>query len=123
MTEIVIKRVYSGPVADDGFRVLVDRLWPRGLAKATAALARWDKDVAPSSELRIWFSHRSDRFEEFTGRYQDELDDSGACAALVDAAGVAERITLLYAARDPEVNHARVLRDYLSAPRDDLTAR
>ena len=98
----------------DGFRVLVDRLWPRGIARTTAMLDRWDKDVAPSSELRVWFNHRPSRFGEFTERYLAELADSGAGAALLAAAGDAERITLLYGARDPEVNHARVLRDYLT---------
>ena len=114
MTEIRIKRIYDEPSADDGFRVLVDRLWPRGVARATAALDRWDKDVAPSSELRTWFNHRPDRFTQFAERYCAELAGSGAVVALLAAAGDRDRITVLYAARDPEVNHARVLRDYLA---------
>lgn len=113
--DIVIKRVYEKPTAEDGYRVLVDRLWPRGVAKARAELDEWCKDVAPSPELRVWFAHRADRFEEFSQRYGAELASSEASEELLeraDAAG-AQRLTLVYAAKDPEVNHALVLAGHL----------
>ncbi|RLP10956.1 DUF488 domain-containing protein [Propionibacterium australiense] len=111
--EFVVKRVYDRPDARDGYRVLVDRLWPRGVSKARAELDEWCKDVAPSSELRAWFGHRADRFEEFGQLYTTELESSDAPQALLGRAGGAERLTLVYAAKDPQVNHALVLADYL----------
>jgi uncharacterized protein YeaO (DUF488 family) len=103
--------VYDQPGPDDGARVLVDRLWPRGLAKANAELAEWCKDVAPSNELRTWYAHDPDRFEEFTGRYLTELDDPVRAAAL---AALRERaahgtLTLLTAVRAMDISHAAVL--------------
>ena len=73
-----LKRVYDPPAADDGCRVLVDRLWPRGVSKERAALDTWLKDVAPSPELRTWFGHKPERFEEFAARYQAELEQNPA---------------------------------------------
>ena len=89
--------------------MLVDRLWPCGVSKQRAELDEWAKDLAPSTELRVWFDHDPARFEEFAHRYRAELDGNPA----VEAARAHERLTLLYAARDPQVNHAVVLRDYL----------
>lgn len=111
--EIQIKRIYDEPSPDDDFRVLVDRLWPRGVSKERAALDLWDKDVAPSPELRTWWNHDPDSFDEFAERYRSELEAGDAPAALLEKAGAHDRLTLLYAAHDPAVNHAAVLRDVL----------
>ena len=111
--KIQIKRVYEPAAKADGFRVLVDRLWPRGVTKAEAAIDLWAKDVAPSTELRKWFSHDSQRFDEFTKRYKEELRASEAAIAQMVSAANRARITLIYAARDPKVNHAAMLMRYL----------
>lgn len=114
--EIVIKRAYEQASDEDGYRVLVDRLWPRGVSKARAALDEWCKDVAPSPELRVWFGHRPERFEEFAARYAKELDASGAPAALLERAAASGkgRLTLVYAAKDAGNDHVTVLADRLS---------
>jgi len=98
MSSLRIKRVYERPSSDDGVRILVDRLWPRGLRKNSAALDHWCKDIAPSPELRKWFDHREDRFDEFKQRYQLELKSNPALAELRQLAKA--KATLLYAARD-----------------------
>lgn len=111
--EIRIKRAYDPPSPDDGVRVLVDRLWPRGLRKADAAIDRWLKDVAPSTELRRWFGHDPSRWDEFQHRYRHQLS---AHAELLDElrelarAGV---VTLVYGAKDERHNDAVALRDVL----------
>jgi len=113
-TSIRIKRVYEPPSEDDGARVLVDRLWPRGLRKDEAALDVWAKDLAPSPELRKWFGHDPARFEPFRELYREQLADQREEAVeelLEQAAG--RRLTLLYAARDPQHNHATVLAEFL----------
>ena len=115
MGEVRIKRVYEPPSREDGYRVLVDRLWPRGLSKADAGLDLWLKDVAPSTELREWFHHDPTRDAEFTARYRAELDGNPAMETLREVAREHPVITLLYAARDTQANQAVVLRDELSA--------
>ena len=114
-----IKRIYDDVSADDGYRVLVDRLWPRGVAKERARLDAWLKDVAPSPELRTWWNHDPDRLDEFAVRYRAELDTDpqagSAVAELRDLAAAHPTTTLLYGAKDPRVNHARILADYLAA--------
>ncbi len=110
---IVIKRIYEPAAATDGYRVLVDRLWPRGLAKSAAQLDDWLKDVAPSPELRHWFGHDPARFSAFEQRYRAELDENPAVATLLERAA-AGRLTLLYGARDETHNQARVLAAYLT---------
>ena len=112
--EIVIKRVYEPAATGDGYRVLVDRLWPRGVAKASLVLDEWCKDIAPSPDLRTWFAHDPAKFDEFTFRYMDELKHSDAPQALLKRTGKNTRLTLVYAAKDPNINHARVLKDYLA---------
>ncbi|HEY4779141.1 MAG TPA: DUF488 domain-containing protein [Solirubrobacterales bacterium] len=107
-----IKRIYEAPGEEDGLRVLVDRLWPRGVSKEDAALDLWLKDVAPSPELRTWFGHEPDRFEEFSIRYRAELETNPALDRLLAMAREAETVTLLYGARDQERNHAVVLCDF-----------
>ncbi|AQP47127.1 hypothetical protein BW730_05950 [Tessaracoccus aquimaris] len=110
---IVTKRIYDHPADDDGYRVLVDRLWPRGVSKEKADLDLWDKDVAPSSELREWWNHDPETYLEFERRYEAELDDSGAAMSLLDKVSGQELVTLLFAAHDPE-NNATVLAAYLT---------
>jgi uncharacterized protein YeaO (DUF488 family) len=107
-----IKRIYDPAEPTDGTRILVDRLWPRGIRKIDAQLDHWMKDVAPSPELRLWFDHKPDRFAEFRHRYKVELA-SNPVVDEVRALGQHAVVTLLYAARDPEVNHAFVLRSVL----------
>ncbi len=106
-----VRRVREEPAEGDGTRVLVDRLWPRGLAKADAVYDEWLRDVAPSTELRRWFSHDPERFDEFARRYRAELDAEPAAAAVEKLRGVAAdaALTLLTATRDVEHSHARVL--------------
>ncbi|MFB0838805.1 DUF488 domain-containing protein [Arthrobacter sp. E44] len=108
-----VKRIYEQPAIDDGFRVLVDRLWPRGVPKESAAVDLWLKDVAPSTELRKEFNHRPERFADFSARYRLELDSNPAVETLLVLAARHSRVTLLYAARNTEENNARVLLDYL----------
>lgn len=109
-----IKRVYESAAPSDGRRVLVDRLWPRGLKKTDAALDDWLKDVAPSVPLRLWFAHDPDRFAEFGRKYRAELAKNPALAQLREL-GKGRRVTLLYAAHDPKINHAVVLQSVLQA--------
>jgi uncharacterized protein YeaO (DUF488 family) len=103
-----IKRVYEPAKPSDGIRVLVDRLWPRGVKKSSARLDHWMKDVAPSPRLRLWFGHKPERFAEFSKRYKRELADNGELPELRKL-GRGALVTLLYGARDPEMNHAVVL--------------
>lgn len=109
-----IKRVYESASPSDGKRILVDRLWPRGLKKTDAALDEWMKDVAPSVPLRLWFGHDPDRFAEFGRKYKAELAKNPALAELREL-GKGKVITLLYAAHDPKINHAVVLQSVLQA--------
>ena len=110
-----VKRIYEAPAHDDGCRVLVDRLWPRGVSKEDAALDLWLKDVAPSTELRKEFGHHRERFAEFAAKYRHELDENEAVATLLELGERHRRVTLLYAASDTESNHAVVLLEYLGA--------
>lgn len=110
---IKLKRIYEQPAASDGFRVLIDRLWPRGISKERAALDAWLKEVAPSTELRQWFAHDPKKFNEFKLKYQTELAGNSAAAELVKLAAKHRCLTLLYAARDPALSHAVVLKSYL----------
>ena len=109
-----IKRIYDEPADDDGCRVLVDRLWPRGVSKERAQLQLWLKDVAPSSPLRTEFAHMQERFADFRTAYEAELDGNPAVQTLRDLAAEHGTVTLLFAARDPETNHARVLQEFLA---------
>lgn len=113
MAKITVQRIYDEASPDDGFRVLVDRLWPRGISKASAAIDYWARDVAPSNELRKWFGHDPERWDEFQMRYRTELQDhTDALLDLLDKCGD-QRMTLLFAARDIRCNHAVVLREAL----------
>ncbi|WP_421779115.1 DUF488 domain-containing protein [Ferruginivarius sediminum] len=109
--DIRLKRIYDPAEPDDGARILVDRVWPRGISKTDARLDLWWRDAAPTPELRKWFGHDPDKFAEFAQRYRAELDAAPeALRPLLDAAR-AGRLTLLFAARDRTHNHAVVLRE------------
>lgn len=111
MPEVRVKRIYEDPAADDGRRVLVDRVWPRGVSKDRAALDEWCKDVAPSTELRKWYAHDPAKFEEFSQRYQAEL--AAAPSALDVLRAVAGPLTLLTATHDVALSQAAVLAELL----------
>jgi uncharacterized protein YeaO (DUF488 family) len=110
-----IKRIYDLPAADDGARVLVDRVWPRGISKQAARLTAWHKEVAPSSALRKWFGHDPQRWNEFQARYRAELDANATALQPLYELQKHGRVTLLYGARDEQHNQARVLAEYLNA--------
>jgi uncharacterized protein YeaO (DUF488 family) len=110
---IQVKRIYDDPKPEDGFRVLVDRLWPRGISKERAAIDLWRKEVAPSGELRTWFGHRPDRFTNFATQYVNELNGNPAVGQLLAVVTSNPMVSLLYGARDKVVNHAVVLAEYL----------
>ncbi len=112
-----LKRAYDPPAPDDGARILVERLWPRGLSKEKAALAEWAKDVAPSPELRRWYGHDRARWDEFRRRYRAELadrDEAREAFARLRARAARESVTLVYATRDAEYSSAAVLAGLLA---------
>lgn len=111
--DVQIKRAYDDPARDDGIRILIDRLWPRGLSKDRARIDEWERDLAPSDELRKWFGHASGRFEEFRRRYQAELKDRRDRLSELRSLAREGRVTLVYAAKDPEHNNAVVLGEAL----------
>jgi uncharacterized protein YeaO (DUF488 family) len=112
---VFLKRVYDPPAAADGKRVLVDRVWPRGVTKDAAKLDLWLKDVAPSTALRKWFGHDPARWPAFRERYRAELADNPALDVLKTLVRTEKRVTLLYAARDTQHNQAVVLHELLAA--------
>jgi uncharacterized protein YeaO (DUF488 family) len=116
-SQVQIRRIYSDPEPDDGARVLVDRVWPRGLAKAKADLDEWCKDVAPSTELRKWYGHDPGRFGEFARRYRIELEDPQRAQALAHLRALAEdrQLTILTATRELAISHAAVLGELIRA--------
>jgi uncharacterized protein YeaO (DUF488 family) len=114
---IQVKRTYDARARGDGRRILVERLWPRGMKKEAVAADAWMKEVAPSTELRQWFGHRPERWEEFRRRYRKELGANSAALTPILDSSKRGTVTLLYSAHDPLHNGAVVLRDYLSAPR------
>lgn len=111
---IKIKRAYLEPEEDDGMRILVDRLWPRGLTKEKANIDLWLKDVAPSTELRKWFSHDIEKWEEFKRRYLDELNENKESVAILKEQLNKGNVTLIFGARDELHNEAIVLKELLS---------
>ena len=115
--DVRVRRIYDDPADDDGMRVLVDRSWPRGVTKERAALAEWCRDVAPSDELRRWYGHDPEKFEDFRRRYCKELDDVERAAALRHLAVLATegRVTLLTATKRVEISQAAVLLQLLNA--------
>lgn len=113
--EIRTKRVYEDPAPDDGSRVLVDRLWPRGVSKEEAELDDWLREIAPSDDLRRWFDHDPERWDEFVRRYAEELREKEDLLDDLVAGAEEGRVTLLYAARDTEHNNAIALKQILEA--------
>lgn len=111
---IKLKRIYDEPCEGDGRRILVDRIWPRGLSKERAALDDWMKDIAPSAELRKWFGHRADRWQEFRAAYLEELEQHRERLAGLQRLAARETVTLLFAAKNETQNNAVVLREWLS---------
>ncbi len=117
---VAVKRVYEAPAASDGVRVLVDRLWPRGLTKEKAAVKHWLRDLAPSTELRQWYHANPDQWRLFRRRYLKELVSSQGTAAvekLYGFAASAKKLTLLYASRNEERNNATVLKELIDGSR------
>lgn len=114
-SEFEVRRIYDAKVSDGSYRVLVDRLWPRGVSKRQAALDEWAKELAPGSELRRWYGHDPSRFGEFARRYRNELRSEQASDAIARLRTIARknRITLVTATRDVEHSGAHVLRDIL----------
>lgn len=113
MIDILTKRVYDTPEKQDGTRVLVDKIWPRGISKEDLAADLWNKELAPSTELRQWFAHDPDKWGEFRKRYLSELKDRKPLAKKLLNEIRDQHLTLLYAARDRRHNHAVVLKEYL----------
>ena len=112
-SEVTIKRAYEPPSPDDGTRVLVDRLWPRGVKKAKAGIAQWMKEIAPSNELRKWFGHDPARWEEFRRRYKSELTGKRELVSRLRELSREGPLTLVYSAHDAAHNQAVVLRELL----------
>lgn len=115
MTQIAVKRIYAPPAAGDGCRVLVDRLWPRGMSKSRAALDHWFRDLAPSNGLRRWYGHDPDKWDDFRRRYAAELDaNPSALEPLRRLLVTEETVTLLFSTKNETINNAIALADYLS---------
>ncbi|MEU2039014.1 DUF488 domain-containing protein [Nocardia niwae] len=115
---VQIRRIYDDPTPRDGTRVLVDRLWPRGVSKARARLDEWCKQVAPSTELRTWYGHDPNLFDEFARRYRDELTAPDRAAALTHLRQLADRstLTLLTGTKNTDISEAAVLADLVAHP-------
>ena len=112
--KIKIKRVYEQRVKEDGFRILVDRLWPRGLTKEKAAVDLWLKDIAPTTELRKWFGHDPAKWKEFQKKYRKELEENKEAVLLLKDHIGSENVTLLYAAKDEEHNEALIIKGFIA---------
>lgn len=113
MKTIQLKRVYEDKSKDDGYRVFVDRLWPRGVSKEDVHFDEWMKELAPSTELRKWFDHKPERFEEFSKRYKKELAEQKELLDKLKELAKKKKVTLLFAAKDTEINNAVVIKDIL----------
>ncbi|MGB6084769.1 DUF488 domain-containing protein [Moheibacter sp.] len=113
MKSVQIKRIYEEASPEDGFRMLVDRIWPRGISKERAKLDEWNKEIAPSTELRKWFDHKMEKFEEFKLLYSKELESKKENLNRMKEIAQKGNLTLLYAAKDTEMNQAVLLRDLI----------
>lgn len=111
--DIQIKRIYEDAANIDGTRVLVDRMWPRGVSKDDAQLDKWMKEIAPSAELRKWFGHKKTRFQEFSKKYKSELKNNSKLTKELQNKAEKKRLTLLYGAKDEKHNQAVVLKEFL----------
>ena len=110
---VYIKRIYETVSPDDGYRILVDRLWPRGMVKEEVQIDEWLKEIAPSSALRKWFDHKPEKWASFGERYRAELYNSSAMAHLMALKRKYKTLTLLYSAKDKDHNHAIILKELL----------
>tara|TARA_B100001778_G_scaffold323436_1_gene316753 strand:- start:93 stop:446 length:354 start_codon:yes stop_codon:yes gene_type:complete len=108
-----LKRIYDPPEADDGIRILVDRIWPRGVSKDKANISLWLKDIAPSTELRKWFDHDPKKWDQFKARYWKELEANSQGVSMLSEEHRKGDVTLLYSARDRQHNQARALLEFL----------
>ena len=115
MAGISIKRIYEKPSDNDGHRVLVDRIWPRGVSKKEAKLDEWNKEIAPSNELRKWFGHKGKRFAEFKKRYKKELTEHHGDLEQIAKIANKKTVTLLYGAKNEKMNQAVVLKEFLES--------
>lgn len=111
--DITLKRAYLPPSAEDGLRILVERLWPRGLTREKAAIDHWVKDVAPSPDLRKWYGHEPEKWNEFQRRYREELSKNTAAVETLLQLCAGHQVTFVFAAKDEERNSAALLREYL----------
>ena len=121
MNELKCKRIYETPAETDGFRILVDKLWPRGMKKENAEIDLWAKEITPSNELRKWFSHIPEKYDEFKKRYRQELSENSASRKFKDLCIEKlndNNVTFLYAAKSEKYNHAVVLKDWLEEHMD-----
>jgi uncharacterized protein YeaO (DUF488 family) len=118
-----LKRVYDEPGDQDGTRVLVDRLWPRGLKKGNAAVDLWVKDIAPSNELRRWFSHEPKKWPEFKKRYFEELEGKGDAVQKMVELASRGKVTFLYSSKEEEFNNAVALKEYIEKKGTGLLGR
>ncbi|MBO1363800.1 DUF488 family protein [Prevotella sp. A2931] len=116
MRQLRIKRVYAPAEEEDGYRILTDKLWPRGMTKSRAAIDKWAKEITPTKSLRQWFGHKRENFPEFTDKYIAELNANPAAPAFAEECLDLlknDNVTLLYGAKDEQCNHAIVLRDWI----------
>ncbi len=113
--KIHVKRVYDAPGPEDGTRILIDRLWPRGLSKAKAEVDVWLKEIAPSKELRRWYGHEAEKWPEFRKRYHAELDDIPDVAGELMSHVEKQQVTLLFGSREERLNNAFALKEYLES--------
>ena len=111
---IQLKRVYDPPAPEDGKRILVDRLWPRGIKKESLKMDEWLKEIAPSDQLRKWFSHDPGKYDEFKKRYTKELEDKSEILKRIKSEAKRGKVTILFSAKDTEHNNATVLKELLS---------
>ena len=112
--ELKMKRIYESPEETDGFRILVDRLWPRGISKEEAKVDEWIKEIAPSTELRKWFDHQEERFPEFAKRYEGEFTVKNDHIERLRSIAEQQQVTLIYSAKNIHFNQAVVLCDYVN---------
>lgn len=110
---IQMKRIYEPPSDSDGFRVLVDRLWPRGMKKENANISLWEKNIAPSNDLRKWYGHDPEKFEEFKSRYKAELDNNPETEKFLETIKSHDKVTFLFSTKDAEHSNAAVLAEWV----------
>lgn len=113
MKPIIIKRIYEEPSDTDGYRLLIDRIWPRGISKEKAKLEEWNEDIAPSTELRKWFNHKEDRFETFASKYKKELKENTSELQRIKEITNKQPLCLLYGAKNEKYNQAVILKEVL----------